>query len=115
MSLLNIQIHLTILGGGTGTRLWPASSESMRKQLAKLMDAKISTFQASLERVANASVFAKPTMIASPEARVIVAVQCGQLGIAADIVLEPQGRDSAAAVAVAALHMPRAPTRRQWS
>ncbi|SFM75776.1 mannose-1-phosphate guanylyltransferase / mannose-6-phosphate isomerase, partial [Methylobacterium pseudosasicola] len=93
-----------ILCGGTGTRLWPASRESMPKQFARLVDAKTSTFQASLERVADASVFAKPTVIASAEARFIVAEQCGQLGLAADIVLEPQGRDSAAAVAVAALH-----------
>jgi len=97
-------VYPIILCGGTGTRLWPASRESMPKQFARLVDAKTSTFQASLERVADASVFAKPTVIASAEARFIVAEQCGQLGIAADIVLEPQGRDSAAAVAVAALH-----------
>ena len=97
-------VYPMILCGGTGTRLWPASRESMPKQFARLVDAKTSTFQASLERVADASVFAKPTVIASAEARFIVAEQCGQLGIAADIVLEPQGRDSAAAVAVAALH-----------
>ncbi|MCJ2120205.1 mannose-1-phosphate guanylyltransferase/mannose-6-phosphate isomerase [Methylobacterium sp. J-001] len=97
-------VYPMILCGGTGTRLWPASRESMPKQFARLVDAKTSTFQASLERVADASVFARPTVIASAEARFIVAEQCGQLGIAADIVLEPQGRDSAAAVAVAALH-----------
>ncbi|MCJ2120210.1 mannose-1-phosphate guanylyltransferase/mannose-6-phosphate isomerase, partial [Methylobacterium sp. J-001] len=97
-------VYPMILCGGTGTRLWPASRESMPKQFARLVDAKTSTFQASLERVADASVFAKPTVIASAEARFIVAEQCSQLGIAADIVLEPQGRDSAAAVAVAALH-----------
>ncbi|SFM19696.1 mannose-1-phosphate guanylyltransferase/mannose-6-phosphate isomerase [Methylobacterium pseudosasicola] len=104
MSRSDIVIHPMILCGGTGTRLWPASRESMPKQFARLVDAKTSTFQASLERVADASVFAKPTVIASAEARFIVAEQCGQCGIAADIVLEPQGRDSAAAVAVAALH-----------
>jgi mannose-1-phosphate guanylyltransferase/mannose-6-phosphate isomerase len=97
-------VYPIILCGGTGTRLWPASRESMPKQFARLVDAKTSTFQASLERVADASVFARPTVIASAEARFIVAEQCSQLGIAADIVLEPQGRDSAAAVAVAALH-----------
>ncbi|MCJ2086311.1 mannose-1-phosphate guanylyltransferase/mannose-6-phosphate isomerase, partial [Methylobacterium sp. E-005] len=49
-------IHPMILCGGTGTRLWPASRESMPKQFAKLVDAKVSTFQASLERVADAGV-----------------------------------------------------------
>ena len=97
-------VYPIILCGGTGTRLWPASRESMPKQFARLVDPRTSTFQASLERVAEAGVFAKPTVIASAEARFIVAEQCGQLGIAADILLEPQGRDSAAAVAVAALH-----------
>ncbi|SFV16101.1 sugar phosphate nucleotidyltransferase, partial [Methylobacterium sp. UNCCL125] len=93
-----------ILCGGTGTRLWPASRESMPKQFARLVDAERSTFQATLARVSDTSVFAKATVIASAEARFIVAEQRDQLGLAADILLEPQGRDSAAAVAVAALH-----------
>ncbi|CAA2160587.1 Alginate biosynthesis protein AlgA [Methylobacterium brachiatum] len=97
-------IYPIILCGGTGTRLWPASRESMPKQFARLVDVERSTFQATLARVSDTTVFAKPTVIASAEARFIVAEQCGQLGIAADILLEPQGRDSAAAVAVAAHH-----------
>ena len=97
-------VYPMILCGGTGTRLWPASRESMPKQFARLVDAERSTFQATLARVSDTAVFAKPTVIASAEARFIVAEQCSQLGIGADILLEPQGRDSAAAVAVAALH-----------
>ena len=97
-------IYPVILCGGTGTRLWPASRESMPKQFARLVDAERSTFQATLARVSDASVFAKPTVIASAEARFIVAEQCSQLGICADILLESQGRDSAAAVAVSALY-----------
>ncbi|WP_244492340.1 sugar phosphate nucleotidyltransferase, partial [Methylobacterium sp. Leaf361] len=104
MSRPSIQIHPMILCGGTGTRLWPASRESMPKQFARLVDAERSTFQATLARVSDAAVFATPTVIASAEARFIVAEQRDQLGLSADILLEPQGRDSAAAVAVAALH-----------
>ncbi|MDP4023446.1 mannose-1-phosphate guanylyltransferase/mannose-6-phosphate isomerase [Methylobacterium sp. NEAU 140] len=104
MSEASTAIHPVILCGGTGTRLWPASRESMPKQFARLVDATHSTFQASLARVSDASVFAKPTVIASAEARFIVAEQCAQTGVAADLLLEPQGRDSAAAVAVAAVH-----------
>lgn len=70
-------VYPIILCGGTGTRLWPASRESMPKQFARLVDPRTSTFQASLERVAEAGVFAKPTVIASAEARFIVAEQCG--------------------------------------
>ncbi|WP_375274505.1 mannose-1-phosphate guanylyltransferase/mannose-6-phosphate isomerase [Methylorubrum thiocyanatum] len=93
-----------ILCGGSGTRLWPASRESMPKQFTPLIDPTTSTFQATIRRVADPAVFARPTVIASAESRFIVAEQLAQTGIAADILLEPERRDSAAAVAVAALH-----------
>jgi len=97
-------IHPVILCGGSGTRLWPASRESMPKQFARLVDPEYSTFQATAQRVAEPSLFAKATVIAAAESRFIVAEQLVQVGLSADIILEPQGRDSAAAVAVAALH-----------
>ncbi|MEE7457964.1 mannose-1-phosphate guanylyltransferase/mannose-6-phosphate isomerase [Methylorubrum populi] len=93
-----------ILCGGSGTRLWPASRESMPKQFTPLVDPTTSTFQATIRRVADPAVFAKPTVIASAESRFIVAEQLAQTGTSADILLEPERRDSAAAVAVAALH-----------
>ena len=93
-----------ILCGGSGTRLWPASRESMPKQFTQLVDPKASTFQATARRVTDAAVFSRPTVIASSEARFIVAEQLAQANVSADIVLEPDRRDSAAAVAVAALH-----------
>jgi mannose-1-phosphate guanylyltransferase/mannose-6-phosphate isomerase len=96
-----------ILCGGSGTRLWPASRESMPKQFTPLVDPHCSTFQATARRVADGAVFARPTVIASSEARFIVAKQLAQAGVSADIVLEPERRDSAAAVAVAAVHAAR--------
>ena len=93
-----------ILCGGSGTRLWPMSRESMPKQFARLVDASESTFQATARRVSDLATFACPAVIASAESRFIVAEQLAQAGIAGDIILEPEGRDSAAAVAVAALH-----------
>ena len=93
-----------ILCGGSGTRLWPTSRESMPKQFARLVDASESTFQATARRVSDLATFARPAVIASAESRFIVAEQLAQAGIAGDIILEPEGRDSAAAVAVAALH-----------
>ena len=93
-----------ILCGGSGTRLWPASRESMPKQFTPLVDPSTSTFQATIRRVADPAVFAKPTVIASAESRFIVAEQLAQTCTSADILLEPERRDSAAAVAVAALH-----------
>ena len=100
-------IRPVILCGGSGTRLWPASRESMPKQFARLVDAEQSTFQATARRVAEPDLFARPTVIAAAESRFIVAEQLVQAGLSADIILEPQGRDSAAAVAVAALHSAR--------
>lgn len=97
-------VHPVILCGGSGTRLWPASRASMPKQFARLVDPEHSTFQATAQRVAEPGLFARACVIAAAESRFIVAEQLAQAGLSADIILEPQGRDSAAAVAVAALH-----------
>ena len=49
-------IHPVILCGGSGTRLWPASRESMPKQFTPLVDPATSTFQATVRRVADEAV-----------------------------------------------------------
>lgn len=97
-------IHPVILCGGSGTRLWPASRESFPKQFIPLAEAHRSSFQATAARVTDAGVFARPAVITANDARFIVAEQLAQAGLSADILLEPARRDSAAAVAVAALH-----------
>jgi mannose-1-phosphate guanylyltransferase/mannose-6-phosphate isomerase len=74
----------------------------MPKQFITLLGSR-STFQGTLERVASGAVFARPIVIAGNEQRFTVAEQMAQLGIEGDIVLEPARRDSAAAVAVAAV------------
>ena len=103
----NAVIHPVILCGGSGTRLWPASRESMPKQFTPLVDPASSTFQDTARRLGNGRVFARPTVLTSSDARFIVAEQLAQAGIEADIILEPERRDSAAAVAVATLHAAR--------
>jgi len=89
-----------LMCGGSGTRLWPLSRESMPKQFVPLIGDR-STFQQTLQRVAD-PMFARPIVITNAEFRFIVAEQLRELGIAADIVLEPARRDSGPAVAVAA-------------
>ena len=89
-----------VLCGGSGTRLWPASRESLPKQFIPLLD-ELSTFQTTVRRFAGPA-FGKPLILASNDVRFIVAEQLASLGIEAEIVLEPSRRDSAAAVAVAA-------------
>jgi mannose-1-phosphate guanylyltransferase / mannose-6-phosphate isomerase len=94
------QIVPVIMCGGSGTRLWPASRESMPKQFIELLGDG-STFQAAIQRVSSPDVFDKPIVVAGNDVRFIVAEQLAAAGTAAEIVLEPMRRDSAAAVAVA--------------
>jgi mannose-1-phosphate guanylyltransferase/mannose-6-phosphate isomerase len=89
-----------IMCGGSGTRLWPASRESMPKQFIALLDT-LSSFQKTAARFSDPC-FQKPIVLASSDVRFIVAEQLLALGVEAEIVLEPARRDSAAAVAVAA-------------
>ena len=88
-----------ILCGGSGTRLWPASRESMPKQFIPLLE-DLSNFQVTAKRFDHPG-FAKPLVLASSDVRFIVAEQLHEIGITAEIALEPMRRDSAAAVAVA--------------
>src|SRR6202035_4583616 len=90
-----------ILCGGAGTRLWPASREKMPKQFVTMIGAS-STFQQVLERVTCAWLVAAPMIITSSEFRFVVAEQSRARGVKAPITLEPQPRDSAAAIAAAA-------------
>ena len=89
-----------VMCGGAGTRLWPASRESMPKQFIPLLH-ELSSFQSTAQRVTEDG-FGRPIILASSEVRFIAAEQLQEAGVAADIVLEPERRDSAAAVAVAA-------------
>jgi mannose-1-phosphate guanylyltransferase/mannose-6-phosphate isomerase len=90
-----------LMCGGAGTRLWPVSRESMPKQFVSLVGER-STFQQTLQRVADPGLFARPIVITHTDFRFVVAEQLRELGIEADIVLEPMRRDSGPAVAVAA-------------
>ena len=95
-----------ILCGGSGTRLWPASRESMPKQFIPLID-EHSPFQATVGRIGDRAVFGRPVVLAHSDTRFVVAEQLASSGATGDIVLEPVRRDSAAAVAVAACHAAR--------
>lgn len=98
-----------LMCGGAGTRLWPVSRESMPKQFVPLIGS-LSTFQQTLQRVADPALFARPIVITNADFRFIVAEQLRELNVEADIVLEPMRRDSGPAVAVAAaLAQARAP------
>lgn len=91
-----------ILSGGSGTRLWPMSRTLYPKQLQALYS-ESSMLVETLQRVSGES-FAAPIVICNGEHRFIVAEQLLEAGIKPQaIILEPEGRNTAPAAAVAAI------------
>ena len=87
-----------ILCGGTGTRLWPLSRTLMPKQFIRLFNAK-SLFDLTLRR----NVHAQKTIIVCNEAHYFLALdECGGKKID-KFILEPFGKNTAAAITFAAL------------
>src|SRR6201994_2551935 len=90
-----------IMCGGAGTRLWPASREVRPKQFLPLFGTR-STFQDTLERLSDASLFERPIVITNAAYRFMVLEQLAEIGIEADVLLEPVRRDSGPAIAAGA-------------
>src|SRR5688572_21238690 len=92
-----------LLSGGVGSRLWPVSRELYPKQFLPLTGADSLLVQ-TLQRAHRVAGVSDPIVICNDEHRFLVAEQLRSCGInPAAIVLEPQGRNTAPAVAVAAL------------
>ena len=90
-----------ILCGGSGTRLWPLSRKSHPKQFVPLIDNK-SLLRLTAERLAFAG---SPLLcVAAEDHRFLVADDLKAAGLSGDLLLEPAGRNTAAAMALAALH-----------
>src|SRR5262249_61871567 len=87
-----------VVCGGAGTGLWPVSREKMPKHFVPLIG-KLTTFQQVLDRVNRSGLFAPPIIITNSDFRFVVAEQTRARGAKATIILEPQRRDSAAAIA----------------
>lgn len=99
-------IQPVILSGGSGTRLWPLSRESYPKQFLPLAG-DLTMLQATWQRIAPIA-SRGPLVIANEEHRFVAAEQLQQVGAApAAIILEPIGRNTAPAIAVAALEATR--------
>jgi mannose-1-phosphate guanylyltransferase/mannose-6-phosphate isomerase len=95
------KIRPVIMCGGSGTRMWPESRESLPKQFIPLIGQR-STFQTIVSVVGDSSVFDPAVVITNYEYRFRVAEQLREIGAEATILLEPDRRDSAAAVGAAA-------------
>ena len=98
-------IHPVILSGGSGTRLWPMSRTHYPKQFLPLAGDQSLLQQAAL-RAAGAAEFAAPLVIANEEHRFLIAEQLREIGVVPQaLLLEPVGRNTAPAIAVAALRL----------
>src|SRR5687767_4707584 len=92
-----------IMSGGAGTRLWPASREGRPKQFLRLLGPR-STFQETMDRVGEPTVFGRPIIVTNHQYRFLVAEQLTEIGVDADILLEPHRRDSAPAIVAGVVH-----------
>jgi mannose-1-phosphate guanylyltransferase / mannose-6-phosphate isomerase len=95
-----------IMCGGAGTRLWPASRENRPKQFLQLFG-RTSTFQETVRRVADPALFGRPIVVTNGQYRFQVAEQLAAIGSEADILLEPERRDSGPAIAAGAVFASR--------
>lgn len=98
-----MKILPVVMAGGSGTRLWPLSRSLYPKQFLSLID-DYTLLQSTLLRLDNLDC-SKPLIISNNEHRFIVAEQLRQAGLSDfDIILEPVGRNTAPAIALAAIH-----------
>ena len=94
-----------ILCGGSGTRLWPISRQSFPKQFLSFNNKNQNTLlQNTIQRTNKLKNIASPILICNEEHRFIVAEQIREINVIANsIILEPFGKNTAPAIAIAAL------------
>jgi len=92
-----------VMAGGSGTRMWPMSRTAYPKQFLNLNHSSLTMLQETLARLDGLTLGAS-TIISNEEHRFLVAENLRQLGQDAAIILEPVGRNTAPAIALAALN-----------
>ncbi|ATW03104.1 mannose-1-phosphate guanylyltransferase/mannose-6-phosphate isomerase [Sphingorhabdus sp. YGSMI21] len=92
-----------ILSGGSGTRLWPLSTNECPKQFLTLTGP-LSLFQQTVERCNDKALFATPIIVSGASHRDLVVKQLDEIKVrSSKLILEPCARNTAPAIALAAL------------
>jgi mannose-1-phosphate guanylyltransferase/mannose-6-phosphate isomerase len=98
-----MKIIPVILSGGSGKRLWPLSRKEYPKQYLKLVGDN-TMLQETILRLKGVANISDPIIICNMEHRFLVLEQCQQIGVKKSLILlEPIGRNTAPAIAAAAL------------
>jgi mannose-1-phosphate guanylyltransferase/mannose-6-phosphate isomerase len=98
-------IYPVVLSGGSGTRLWPMSRRLLPKQFLPLLSER-SMLQDTLLRLSGLAGTMAPIVVSNNEHRFLVAEQLREIDVAPNAqILEPVGRNTAPAVAAAAMHV----------
>lgn len=98
-------LHPVVLSGGSGTRLWPLSRQNQPKQFLSLIGDH-SLFQETVLRASRLPGAQAPVTVCSDDHRFMVGEQLNALGMpSGGILLEPMARNTAPAIALAALHL----------
>ncbi|MHB0776575.1 mannose-1-phosphate guanylyltransferase/mannose-6-phosphate isomerase [Halomonas sp. WWR20] len=93
-----------ILSGGSGSRLWPVSREHYPKQFLKLNSDSLTLLQEAVKRTESIEHCLPPMMVCNEQHRFLVAEQLQEIGVTPSrILLEPEGRNTAPALALATM------------
>ena len=98
-----MNMRFVILCGGSGSRLWPESRESLPKQFIPLLDKK-SLLDLTIERFISIKNKTKPIFICNKKHGFLVRRSLEKYNLHADIFLEPEGKNTCAAIYLAAKH-----------
>jgi mannose-1-phosphate guanylyltransferase/mannose-6-phosphate isomerase len=98
---MNVPIRPVILCGGSGTRLWPLSRTYHPKQFIELEEGTL--FGRTVRRAVGLPGASRPIVVCNENHRFFAAGILQELGVAADILLEPLARNTAPAIALAAM------------
>ena len=100
---VSAQLIPVVISGGVGSRLWPVSRALLPKQYIEIPAIHGSLFQNTLERLKGLEEVGKPIVVCSEDHRFVVAEQLRQIEVEARLLLEPYGRNTAPAIALAAM------------